>query len=566
MNRILLTSLAVVALALGASSCQRDPETEPREIINDSLMWDNKDQQGAYAVNYLNNLYTYLPNGFNRVGGSPGDFLACGAGDAVPSRLGRSVELYTNGALTAGNNPDPAYGNAYFGIRAANVYLANIDRVPLSVMANQYGKAETRFIRAMQYFEMLKRFGGVPLVGDKVFTPDDNLKLPRNTFAECVSYIVGECDAISPLLRPDNTLADSDWGRITQGCALALKARVLLYAASPLYNGGQVAGAGDRHGYPSYDASRWQTALAAAQAVMSLNYFSLNPSYAATFTAKRNREIILGDQAANSTLLETYNAPIGYSSPNTSQGLTSPTQEFVDAFPTLTGLPITAAGSGYNAQNPYANRDPRLAASVFVNGTLWLNRPVETFDGGRDRPNGVAVQTRTGYYLRKFMGDFSAAASYGNTSHNYPIFRYAEVLLNYAEALNEVGQTEQAMQQLIALRQRAGLTAGTGSRYGIAAGISQASARTLIRNERRIELGFEDHRFWDIRRWKIGPQVLNGQLTGMQITQSGTAPSFTYTYATQPVSVVSFPDRLYYLPLPYDETNKNPLLTQNPGW
>ncbi len=564
MNRTLFTSLVALSLTLSASSCQRDPETEPREIINDNLMWDSKDQQGAYAVGYLSNLYTYLPNGFNRVGSSPGDFLACGAGDAVPSRLGRSVELFTNGALTASNNPDPAYGSSYFGIRAVNIYLANIDRVPLAAQAIQYGKAEARFIRAMQYFEMLKRFGGVPLVGDKVFVPTDNIQLPRNTFADCVSYITSECDAISPLLRTDAALADSDWGRITQGCALALKARVLLYAASPLYNGGQVAGAAQ--GYPSYDASRWQAALTATQAVINLNYFNLNPSYAATFTTKRNKEIILGEQTSNNTQLENYNAPIGYSAPNISLGLTSPTQEFVNAFPMLTGLPITAMGSGYDPQNPYANRDPRLAASVFVNGTLWLKRAVQTFDGGLDRPNGVSVQTRTGYYLRKFMGDFSTAGSYGNTSHNYPIFRYAEVLLNYAEALNEVGQTETAMQQLIALRKRAALTAGTANRYGIPTGLSQANARLLIRNERRIELGFEDHRFWDIRRWKTASQELNGQLTGVQITQSGTAPSYTYTYTTQPVSTVSFPDRLYYLPLPYDETNRNPMLTQNPGW
>lgn len=566
MPRKLLIPLAALALTLGASSCQKDLETEPREIIVDTLQWDSTDRTGAYAANFLNSLYLYIPTGFNRIGSSPGDFLDCATDNAVPSRLGRPVEYFTNGALTATNNPDQFFSTAYAGIRACNVYLANIDRVPVGALVIQYGKAEARFIRALMYFEMLKRYGGMPLVGDKVFTVSDNLALPRNTYAECVSYITNECDAVRTLLRPDATLADADWGRITQGCALALKARVLLYGASPLFNGGQVAGAGALNGYPNYDAGRWQTALQASQDIVSLNYFSLNGSFTGTFTTKRSREIILAQQTSNNTNLESYNAPIGYGSPAASQGLTSPTQEFVDAFPTLTGQAITATNSGYSAAAPYTNRDPRLAASVFVNGTTWLSRAVQTFDGGLDRPGGSAVQTRTGYYLRKFLGDFSTATTYGNTSHNFPLFRYAEVLLNYAECLNEVGRTEDAVTQIKAIRTRAGLTAGTDTRYGIPAGISQSAMRDLIRNERRIELGFEEQRFWDVRRWKIADQVLNTQLTGVQITRGGTSPNYTFTYTRQPVTTISFQPRLYYMPLPYDETLKDPQLTQNPGW
>lgn len=588
-KKLYVPALAAL-LALGSTACQKDPETEPRYLVKDDFMWDEKDKNATLAIWYFNDLFNYLPAGFNRASEfSPqsntvttnlNDFLAGGTDDAVPSRINRPVEYFTNGAISVTNNPDPYWATAYAGIRRVNIFLANIDRVPALPANIVLWKAEARFIRAMVYWEMVKRYGGVPLIADRVFTLDDNLSLPRNTYADCVSYIVSECNTISPDLRLPTAIPDGEWGRIPRTAALALKSRVLLYAASPLFNGGQVGGASTLQGYPNYDASRWQTALTAAQDLVNLNLHSLNSSFAGTFTTKKNAEIILAKQSANSSNLETFNAPMGYGTPAQSQGFTSPSQNFVDAFPTLTGLPITASGSGYDPQNPYANRDPRLLLSVFTNGVTtgtatagsrWLGRNVETFDGGRDRPGGASVQTRTGYYLRKFLGDFTTGTTYTSQSHNFPLFRYAETLLNYAECLNEVGgRTEDAVTQIIALRRRAGLTPGTNNRYGIPTGISQTDARTLIRNERRIELGFEEHRFWDVRRWKTAEVVLSGPLYGMQITRAGagtTASPYTYTYNPRAItSTMRWQSRLYYMPLPYDETTKNLNLAQNPGW
>jgi hypothetical protein len=577
-------ALAAV-LALGTTACQKDPETEPRNLIRDDAEWDAKDRNATVALYFFNDLFNYMPGGFNRVGDgfSTGDFLAAATDDALPSRLNRPAQYFTNGAISVLNNPDAYWASAYAGIRRVNIFLANIDRVPALPANIVIWKAEARFIRAMLYFELLKRYGGVPLIGDKIFTLEDDLALPRNTYAESVAYITSECDLIKPDLRLPSAIPDGEWGRIPRTAAFALKSRLLLYAASPLFNGGQVNGAGDRQGYPSADPSRWQLALTAAQDLISLNAHSLltapaATAYASVFTVKKNSEIILAKQSSNNTTLENWNAPMGYGSPAASQGLTSPSQNFVDAFPTLTGLPIDAAGSGYSAQNPYANRDPRLLFSVFANGVTsgttttgsrWLSRNVETFDGGRDRPGGGAVQTRTGYYLRKFLGDFASATSYANQSHNFPLFRYAETLLNAAEALNELGRTTEALTLLLPLRQRAGITAGTGNRYGIPATLSQADARTFIRNERRIELGFEEHRFWDVRRWKTAENVLNGPLTGMQIVRAGagtTASPYTYTYTRTTAANLTWQPRLYYMPLPYDETTKNLNLTQNPGW
>ncbi len=212
------------------------------------------------------------------------------------------------------------------------------------------------------------------------------------------------------------------------------------------------------------------------------------------------------------------------------------------------------------------NRDPRLAATVFYNGLQWLGRAVQTYEGGLDKPNNptiTPVQTRTGYYLRKFLGNFTTGTAFSTQSRNFPLFRYTEIVLTYAEALNETGQVEAAVTQINRLRARAGITAGTPARYGIKTGITQAEMRTLIQNERRIELAFEEHRFWDIRRWKIADQVLNNTtLTGMKITNNGTS----LTYQTIPVAITAFYNRLYHMPIPYDEITKNTKLIQNEGW
>jgi hypothetical protein len=229
------------------------------------------------------------------------------------------------------------------------------------------------------------------------------------------------------------------------------------------------------------------------------------------------------------------------------------------------GLPITDPASGYNPNNPYIGRDSnRLKATVFYNGLRWLSRGVETFEGGKDKPNlsSVPVQTKTGYYLKKFTADFTSSTAYSNQSHNFILFRYAEILLNYAEALNEAGRTEDAVQQIILLRKRAGIANGTNNRNGIKAGINQTEMRDIIRTERRVELAFEEHRFWDVRRWKIAGQSLNTALSGMKIINTGTA----FTYQVVPVANISFTNRLYHMPIPYDETTKNSKLIQNEGW
>jgi len=546
----------------GLVSCSKY-EPEPLNNVTEDNVWDPLDKNGDFAKQMLTDIYSYLPDGYNRIGG---DLLDDASGDAVASRFTNTVEYFTNGRLNSQNNPDNCWTNSYRAIRAANDFLAHIDIVPVDATTKQYWKAEARFIRAISYFEMLKRFGGVPLIGDQVLTATDNLQLPRNTYAECAAYIVNECDAIKPLLRVE-PVADSDIGRITRCAAMALKIRVLLYGASPLYNGGGLSSDPAMKaltGYPTYDATRWNKVVTACEDMIALNVYSLPTSYTSVFTARKNTEVILAKERAKTFDVESNNSPIGFS-PATGLGYTSPTQELVDAFPMANGLAITDPTSGYNAAAPYTGRDPRFAATIFYNGTPWLNRSggVQTFTGGLDRPGGTAVQTRTGYYMKKFMADFSTQTSFSNQDHNFILFRYGEVLLTYAEALNEVGRTSEAYTQLIPIRKRAGISAGTGSLYGLKAAMSQTEMRLAIQNERRIEMAFEEQRFWDIRRWKIADQVLNGTLHGVTITKTGTS---TYTYAPLNVSTVSFANRNYTMPLPYTEVVTDLSLIQNEGW
>jgi starch-binding outer membrane protein, SusD/RagB family len=578
---IFITLSITFVVALSTTSC-RKLESEPRDWFGADVVFDTLDRLGTVAAFNLNDLYNYIPGGFNRIAG---DYLDAASGDAIPSRNNTVVEYFTNGFMSVLANPDPYWANSYYGIRRANIFLKNIGNVPIvqtadstaAKLTRQYWRAEARFIRCFMYFELLKRYGGVPLIGDNIFTLDDDLQIPRNTFAQCVDYIVSECNIVKDSLRKE-IIPDADWGRIPRGAAIALKCRVLLYAASPLFNGGGFETDPIKKaltGYPTADPNRWLAVIAAAEELRTITTYALHSSgtpnaFAAVFTTKKNNEIILAKQSTNNTILENAQAPIGYAGTAPSQGLTSPTQNFVDAFPMLNGMqPFNPDGtvnvaSGYNPATPYTSRDPRLDVTVFRNGYNWLSRGVETFEGGLDKPNiaGIAVQTKTGYYLRKFLGNFPTGSTYSNQSHNFPIFRYAEILLTYAEALNEVGRVEDAVTQIKAIRARAGITAGANTRYGIKAGITQDEMRELIRNERRIELSFEEHRFWDVRRWKTAPTDLAGALYGTRITKSGT----TLTFDKVQVATMTFTNKLYHMPIPYDETLKNRALIQNEGW
>lgn len=563
MKKLFIAVIAVLSLA----GCAKI-EDGPLEKITEGYVFDPTDKNGFYAEQFLNNIYSILPNGYNRVGG---DLLDAATDDAIPSRDGVDIERFTTSSLSALSNPDNQWSKYYEGIRKVNIFLANIDVVPVPAKI-PFWKAEARFLRAMFYFELVKRYGGVPLVGDEILDAEKPNNFKRDTFEACINYIVSECDAVKGAVRPD-PLAAGDYGRISNGVVLALKARALLYAASPLYNGGNIGASADQksyQGYASFDRERWNKAAQAASELMATGKFKVDGvPFNNVFLVRKNDEVILGYLRNNGTDLETNNGPVGYALAS-AQGRTSPTHDLVEAFPALNGRDINDPLSGYVLTNPYANRDPRLASTVLYNGVAWLSRPLQTYEGGLDKPNKNTTQTKTGYYLKKFLGNFATSTLYGAQPHNFPIFRYAEVMLNYAEAQNEYLATPDASvyKVLQDLRKRAGITAGTvaGYSYGLkSSGMTQDEMRIAIRNERRIEMAFEEQRFWDLRRWKIAATALNTNLNGMIITRDPATSALTYTKSV--VGKISFANpKMYFYPIPYSEITKNTNLVQNTGW
>ena len=561
----------ILALALGA--CSTDYETVPVEQFTQEFVFSETDSIGEKAKEFLNNIYSSMQNGHNRVGG---DYLDAATDDAISSSLTQNdVFNLAMGNYNSMNRiaSDMEWGEYYRTFREVNTFVNNIDRVPLIMTynggqkMNKAWKAEARFLRAYHYFNLLKRYGGVPIVPETPFILGDNVELPRSTFSECVEYIVDELDEIKDSLRTrpvDNPQSDAHV--VTKGAALALKSRVLLYAASPLFNGGNIDAQNELTGYTDYSQQRWARAAdAAMEFIDELPYYQLSPNFGNVFIEEGNPEVIFFRQGGRGRGVELTNAPIGYSAPNDADGRTSPTQNLVDAFPMLDGKPITDNTSiyTYSFQDQYRNRDPRLKLTVLHNNSLWLNADVETFLGGKDNPNAAIQKTKTSYYMRKFMGFFENVDDYTDVRHDWVIFRYAEILLNYAEALNEAsGPTDAVYDAIKQLRARAGIDPGADSMYGLETGISADEMREIIQNERRIEMAFEEHRYWDLRRWKLASEVYNNPLNGLLITRS----AGTLNYNLQEVLQPSFQENRYFYPIPYSEVVKNSNMIQNPGW
>jgi hypothetical protein len=451
------------------------------------------------------------------------------------------------------------WGRSYRGIREANLVLANIGETPISDERRERLKAEVRFVRAFRYFDLLKGFGGVPLMGDRVtqLTDDFSDLYERKSIDETVDYIVSELDAVIGTL-PD--VAGSDWerGRATTPAAMALKSRVLLYAASPLYTDG------------ANDAAKWTAAADAAKDVMDLNMFSLVTNLSADpaenyrllfVSAPTTTEDIFFREytpTSPSMAMERMNAPNGYGG----WGGNCPMQNLVDDYEMDNGLPITDGASGYDEQDPYVNRDPRFYGTILYNGAQYRGRQIETFlPSGKDSPDGNEPwnTSPTGYYLRKFLKESVGLEDWNNMgTATWRYFRYAEILLNYAEAQNEaVGPDASVYDAVNAVRDRAGMPA-------LAGGLTQDQMRDHIRNERRVELAYEEHRYFDVRRWLIAEDVENESAQGISITNN----SGTLTFARkEALGGKTFKPQHYWFPIPMDEINaSNGKLQQNPDY
>lgn len=551
--------IVIGAVICSAASCKKYYESVPVEQITEEYVWDALDSNGTNAKQYLNQIYSLLPTGFNRLGS---DFLCAASDDAIPSRSNTDVRTIATGGMNIffGASMDNSWANSYAGIRRATVFLNSFGVVPLKdTSEKRYWFGEARVMRAMFYWELVRRWGGVPLMGDSARTLEDDIEIPRNSFEECINYIVSECDRAKDSLRPDPVDA-GNIGKWTKGGALALKARVLLYAASPLFNGQNTGN--ELTGYTDFDINRWKKAADAARDIINTGAFSLEPIFKNIFLADRSIETIFAKTKGLNRQVETNNGPPNIASAFAS-ALTSPTQELVDAFGMKNGKDITNPLSGYKPDSPYINRDSRFYATILYNGAPWLSAPLATYEGGFAKPGGTSTQTLTSYYLRKFMGNFETATQYSDHYSDFITFRYAEVLLNFAEATNEFsGPDAEVYSTVESIRRRAGLVPFKLDALQIT--IDQNSMRDIIRKERRKELAFEEHRYWDIRRWKIAGEVYNKPLHGLSIVK---LPTNVLIYNVVPVLNTVFDEgKNYFYPIPYNEIVSNKNMVQNPGW
>ncbi|WP_051590619.1 RagB/SusD family nutrient uptake outer membrane protein [Flavobacterium daejeonense] len=529
-------------------SCSSDIlDQTPKDSLTEELVWS--DPQGA--IQFVNGIYGGMQSGFDRNydGWAKGLYLLDGCTDDGDVSMGWTHStVLQNAQFTPDNVPwGQTWGDYYALIRKTNLALENLDRLQDEVLRNRL-KGEVHFLRAFCYHELLRLYGikstgadptGVPII-DKVLTLDDDLQINRSSYDDVVNFIIGDLDKAVSLLPSKGNI---EAGRATSGAAYALKSRVLLYA------------------------ERWAEAAAAAKLVVG---YTLYPDYRKLFLVKNNDEIIFAkkfqgpDKTHQTNAGGTPNAGWDvYNSPNTFKGTSDGgwggnlvTQNFVDSYDMADGE-SQATSSLFDPNNPYVNLDPRFEATVVHNGSTFRGRVIEMFEGGREGDPGAFEFTR--YFLRKFHDE--TLSLYSRSSDQDWIFiRYAEVLLNYAEAQNEaVGPDASVYDAIKEIRQRAGIT-----NPDLPAGLSKSVMREKIRNERRIELAFEEHRFFDIRRWKIAQNLLDGKpVYGMKITKNLDG---SFSYQKQIVETRSFPERLYVLPIPQSERDKNPAAKQINGW
>jgi len=567
MKRIL--SFFFVAAVIGLSSC----EDLERELITD-ISEQQLIRSYDFTLNRLNSIYTDIPAGYLQIDGA----MAASATDEAEHTLETSdVQKFNNGSWNAIDNPEDLWGNLYRGIRKTNQLLVatdsinldqfKLDPAPTAQVTYQSRlndirrwKYEARFLRAYFYFELVKRYGGVPLFTQALSIEQDFSTVKRNTLTECINYITAECDSAARNLPL--TYTATDLGRATRGAALSLKSRVLLYAASDLFNTTTWA-----TGYanpelislPSGDrAARWKAAADAAKAVIDLagTGYALSANYRNLFITNgyTQPEIIFSRRNGASNQFERANYPIGYDLGNSG---TTPSQNLVDAYEMSNGTRFDW-NNPTHAANPYTGRDPRLGLNVILNNTTYKGRPLEAWAGGRDG-QGIVNATKTGYYLKKYVNENLNLLLNNTSVYAWQLFRLPEIFLNYAEALNEVSPGNADIKTFVdRVRTRTGVALPA-----LPAGLSQVQMRERIRNERRVELAFEDHRGWDVRRWLQGPQTLGAPLMGVEITRSS---SGTFTYKPVEVEKRVFEPKMYLYPIPQGEINASKGLLQNPGW
>ena len=493
-------------------------------------------------------------------------FLAGATDEAQYALETGAINSYTNGGWSPANPYDRSWTKCYTAIADANMFLEKLDQTDISdwkynsdyqnwMAQKEFFPYEVRFLRAYFYFELFRTYGDVPLVTTTLNNAQAN-NVTRTPVDQIVKFIVEECDAVAPYLPVSyGTEVGSEVGRATRVAAAALKARTLLYYASPLFN-------------PDGDKTRWQKAAEACKYILdNAATWGLKLSTYGTLwghDAFFNPEIIFGIGRGESNSFEMANYPVGVE--NGSSG-NCPTQSLVDQYEYQdNGQTFGERYSGnidLGSVNPYEGLDPRFALTVVKNGDEWPSngaqkKVMETYVGGFNAAPKYGA-TPTSYYLRKFVDGSCVTTADNQTTrrHTWIVFRLAEFYLDYAEAVyNATGSANDATYGMTAneainvLRNRADIMMPEFTEDG-------ADWVKRYERERLVELAFENHRFWDVRRWKKGPDYFKT----IQVATISNSLQLTRSTVTR-----QWNDKFYFYPIPQSELKKNPNLTQNKGW
>ena len=517
--------------------------------------------QGSYnrVKQFVTSIYGYLPSDFCNTHGA---MLDATTDDAIHVYESSAIQRIVNGIWSANYTVDDKFAYYYNAIHDANYYLTTLSGLTFDTWENgddyqdwmqnydnyQY---QVRFLRAYFYFELVRRYQNVPLITKPLSQTETN-QIEPSSAQEVLKFIINECTEIAPKLPIKSTsIAQAENGRATRAMAMALKSRAALYAASPLYN-------------TNGDNAKWtEAAKASHDIIASAGELGLGlDTYANLFKSKNynSKEVILCRPTGTSKTFEQANYPMGVTGGNTT---TCPTENLASAFEMKDGRAFDWNDPTMKA-NQYKDRDPRFYLTIVHNGMLWpAKKAVDISEGGA---NGLPLTnaTTTGYYLRKYVDNsisFEAGSTTAATHHNWILFRYAEVLLNYAEAMIHVNgncdykdatYTMSAREALNAVRKRAGIPE--------VAACSQDEFLMRVKHERRVEMAFEGQRFWVLRRWKNLDETKN--IYAVRITHHDGVLSYEKTL----LSERSVSNKLYFYPIANVELFKNKKLVQNSGW
>lgn len=578
---IIFASLALTS-AMFLSSCSDFLDKEPsNELTKEKTFngWRNAQQ-------FHWDTYNFLLHGALRINNSWLDAATDLSECAIPTggtRTTFNIGNYYGGGGAA--ELTSVWESRYRGIRKCNMTLQEIDNVvkpadetdELFASEKAQVRSEARFFRAYFHWELFLRYGPVPIVTE-VLDPNGDLLsnyTTRPSVREYAEFILTELDACGEgMLSYAEATESSRAGRLNPAVPAALKSRILLYLASPRY--------------ASESGVTWQDAADAAQAFIdnfggnyslyskSGNTNEQNYYYAlirTPYTGENTETIFYRNDPTIGWSGILNDTPIGEGG----NGGNCPSQNLVDMYDMLdgsapftgydvTGAPVyngvnptVNAASGYTDENMWYGRDPRLAATVLYHGSVWNNRTIDVIAGHADNMTGNANATPTGYYMRKYIPETILASNHGGTAHRlWTIIRYAEILMNYAEALNEVdfeGNKALVCSLLDQVRHRAGITGNVADRADLN---SQSAMRNFIHKERTIEFAFEEHRPWDVRRWNCAKEALSRPIYGINVASDGT---ITRKVAQQRV----FEDRMYLYPIPEGEVWKTNI-ENNAGW